>query len=124
MDSNEKKIEYIKELKSLLSNMNEIIALIEAEGVMFGDIPINGDSFIPEHQVCRFLYISQKTMRRLRQKFKIPFFKNGRVIVYRLKDIQYAIDNGIIINTNKSIEDIIIGYARYVRQRDATPANK
>ena len=124
MDNNERKIEYIKELKSLVSSMSEIITLIEAEGFMFGDIPVNGDSFIPEHQVCRFLYISQKTMRRLRQKFKIPFFKEGKLIVYKLKDLQYALESGIIASTNKTIDDIIIGHTRYVRQRDATPANK
>ena len=91
---------------------------------MIGDIPISEDNVISEHRVCIYIDIHQRTMRRLRQRFKIPFFKEGRTIMYKVKDLRYALDSGIIDKADKSMEDIIIGHATYVRQRSLSSANK
>ena len=124
MDNIDRKLEYIKEIKSLVCGISEIITIIETESYMIGEIPISEDNVISEHRVCIYIDIHQRTMRRLRQRFKIPFFKEGRTIMYKVKDLRYALDSGIINKTDKTMKDIIIGHAKYVRQRSISSENK
>ena len=124
MDNIDRKLEYIKEIKSLVCGISEIITIIETESYMIGDIPISEENVISEHRVCIYIDIHQRTMRRLRQRFKIPFFKEGRTIMYKVKDLRYALDSGIINKTDKTMKDIIIGHAKYVRQRSISSENK
>ena len=124
MDNIDRKLEYIKEIKSLVCGISDIITIIETDSYMIGEIPISEENVISEHRVCIYIDIHQRTMRRLRQRFKIPFFKEGRTIMYKVKDLRYALDSGIINKTDKTMKDIIIGHAKYVRQRSISSENK
>lgn len=44
--------------------------------------------------------------------------------MYKIKDLRVLLDNNYIKGTQKSIDDIILGHIRYVKQRNSAKINR
>ncbi len=120
----EEKTKFVQEVKNKLYELTTLVNNWEVESSMVGEIIIDEDTYITEYHAARFLDISQKTLNRRAKDGDLPFSKQGRTTMYKIKDLRVLLDNNYIKGTQKSIDDIILGHIRYVKQRNSAKINR
>ena len=119
----EEKTKFVQEVKNKLYELTILVNNWEVESSMVGEIIIDEDTYITEYHAARFLDISQKTLNRRAKDGDLPYSKQGRTTMYKIKDLRVLLDNSYIKGTQKSIDDIILGHIRYVKQRNSAKIN-
>lgn len=120
----EEKTKFIQAVKTRLEDLTALVNSWELESMLVGEIFIDEDTYITEYHAASYLDISQKTLGRHAKENNVPFSKEGRTTIYRIRDLREMLDKNYIKCTDKKIEDIILGHLKYAKQRNNLRANK
>ncbi len=122
--SAEQRLRLIADMKRKLSELTSIVESWEMEGFVIDGVLHDENSLIREQHVADYLDVTRKMLYRLRIAGKLAFTRVGVSPMYRIKDIRDMLSNGHLPNTEKTIEDVILGHIKYATKRSRTKANK
>ena len=82
------------------------------------------DGWVNSYEVCNFLKISSKTLRRLRTAGSITFSRIRGKTFYRISEIERLMQNNIIRRSDEHLQNLIKNHQLHVEQRRNTKTDK
>ncbi len=117
-------INFVKVIKARIQELTDLMNEWEVERFLSGEVIFDEETLILEVHAAKYLEVDPKTLYRLRVKGVLSYTKNGRGVLYAIKDLREMLADGYVPSTKKTIEDVMLGHCKYVKKRDGIKADK